>query len=507
MPTPTGRTQKVGLLRGSGAGVLGSDDAAEGREQDGAAALRRLKVVGVALPVLFILILELVPFELIRIGLIDRDFFAGYGFHIVLVTFTLLGIVGFTFVMFHFIDRAQAERARVVADLQRRQREGHGFYDVLLRISNQDGLADILAAVAGHARDLMASDLATVCLDDETTQSVQIDSSHAGAAALREGVCISPQADGSYSLQDLHHVRSLRSSAKFKESLEVQIQSRDTALGELWIGRKSELPFSERDRRFLLTLSDLASIAVTSARMRESERQGAILAERERIARELHDSLAQVLGATHLRLRALGSGDDARTSEAITAELAQLADICEEGYRDARGAILDLHESSQTDRDLLDSLRAYLDKYSHQCGVATSLEAALDHDLNLPPRSEIQIIRVIQEALTNVRKHSGAASAAVRVTQKNGTVTFVVEDNGRGFDSAEALLDRDGFGLHSMRERMELIGGTLLTDSASGRGTRVVAEVPYARRPGANPRGGEDPADGASPRDADARNN
>ena len=144
----------------------------------------------------------------------------------------------------------------------------------------------------------------------------------------------------------------------------------------------------------------------------------------------------------------------------------------------SRGAILDLHESSRVDRDLIDSLRAYLDKYSRQYGIATSLEASLKHDLALPPRSEIQIIRVVQEALTNVRKHSGAAAATVRVTEDSGTVTFVVEDDGRGFDLTEELLDRGGFGLRSMRERMELIGGTLLTDSASGRGARVVAELP-----------------------------
>jgi two-component system nitrate/nitrite sensor histidine kinase NarX len=455
-------------------------------DRDGSGDLRRLKVIGVALPVFFVLVLELIPFELIQLDLIDRDFFAGYGFHIVLVSFTVLGIVAFSFAMFHFIDRAQAERARVVADLQRRQREGHGLYDVLLRISNQEALAEILAAVARHARELLSADHATVCLNDATTRSLEVDPTHPGAA-LREGVCVSPDADGSYLLEELGEGRALRSSGDFSESLLVQVQSRDTMLGELWVGRRAARPFSERDQRFLATLSDLASIAVTSARMRESERQGAILAERERIARELHDSMAQVLGATHLRLRALGSRDEAQVDEEIAAELAQLADICEDGYRDARGAILDLHESSQTDRNLLDSLRAYLDKYSQQCGVAASLETALGQDLALPPHSEIQIIRVIQEALTNVRKHSGAVSAAVRVTQANGTVTFVVEDNGCGFDSAEALLDRDGFGLHSMRERMELIGGTLVTDSASGRGTRVVAEVPYPRRGASNP--------------------
>jgi two-component system nitrate/nitrite sensor histidine kinase NarX len=410
------------------------DRVAAGRE-----GLRRLKVIGVVLPILFFL-----GIELIRLAFTEGG---GFGFHTVLMLFIVIAVIAFSFVMFHFIERAQAETAAVVADLMRRRREGHGFYDVLLRISNQEALEDILAAVARHARDLLASDDAAVCLDDATARSVQLDS---------------------------------RPSPELTENLRVPIQSRDTRRGELWIGRDAAIPYTERDRQFLATLSDLASIAVTGAQMRESERQGAILAERERIARELHDSLAQVLGAVHLRLRALGSREDDGVTPAIVLELTELADVCEEGYRDARGAILDLHHSSQTDRDLLDGLSAYLDKYSHQCGIAISLDTTLDHDLLLPPNSEIQIIRVIQEALTNVRKHSGAASAVVRIAQADGTVTFVIEDNGRGFDSAETLLDRDGFGLHSMRQRMELIGGTLLTDSASGRGTRVVATVPDA---------------------------
>lgn len=441
------------------------------RDRPGAGYLRRLKVVGVVLPVLFILALELIRFSVIEKG------FADYSPHIVLAVTTVVGVIAFSFVMFHFIGRAQTETAQVVSDLRRRQREGHAFYDVLLRISNQEPLADILAAVARHARELLASDAAAVCLDDATTRSVQRDLTSAGGASLREGVCVLPDANGSYGLHAPGEMRSLRSSPELEESLRVPVQSPERTFGELWIGRRSALPFSERDRQFLTTFSGFASIAVTSARMRESERQGAILAERERIARELHDSLAQVLGAVHLRLRALGSREDAEVA-AIGLELTELADICEEGYRDARGAILDLHHSSRTEHDLLDSLRAYLDKYSHQCGIATSLDTALDHDLILPPASEIQLIRVIQEALTNVRKHSGAASAVVRITQANGMITFAIEDNGRGFDPSDALLDRDGFGLHAMRQRMELIGGTLLTDSASGRGTRVVATVP-----------------------------
>ncbi len=435
--------------------------------------LRRLKLAGAALPVLFILALELIRLTVIEKGTAD------YSPHIALALVTIVAVVAFSFVMFHFIARAQTETAQVVANLRLRQQQGHAFYDVLLRISNQEPLADILAAVARHARNLLAGEHAAVCLNELTARSVQLDPTRTGGVLWPGGVCILPDANESYDLHDASFVHSLRSSAELKESVRVQVQSSDRALGHLWVGRSSEIPFSGRDQAFLKTLSGFASIAVTSARMRESERQGAILAERERLACELHDSLAQVLGAVHLRLRGLASGEGELEPE-IALELIELADICEEGYGDVRGAILDLHESSRGEGNLLDSLSAYLDKYSRQCGIATSLQSDLDRDLTLPPRSEVQIIRVIQEALANVRKHSGAATATVRLSEHEGTVMFLVEDDGLGFDITPKLFEQGGFGLHSMRERMEMIGGTLLTDSAAGRGTRVVGRLPHA---------------------------
>jgi two-component system nitrate/nitrite sensor histidine kinase NarX len=103
----------------------------------------------------------------------------------------------------------------------------------------------------------------------------------------------------------------------------------------------------------------------------------------------------------------------------------------------------------------------------------------LEEEPRLSPKAEVQIIRVIQEALTNVRKHAAASSAVVRVSSEEAAVFFEIEDDGRGFDLARSLLDRDSrFGLQTMRERMELIGGTLSVDSAPGRGTRLVARVP-----------------------------
>jgi nitrate/nitrite-specific signal transduction histidine kinase len=383
--------------------------------------------------------------------------------------------------------------AQLVADLQRRKYEGHAFYDVLLQISNQSPPPEVLSAVVKHARDMMSSDEAVLSLDEDASRSVQFAGTLEGNTAFADGTaCITAEvgprhnAHGPDEMHNAHgpdEICPVRSSPDWIATMAVPIRGPIGTLGELWIGRRSNISFTERDRGFLVTLSGLAAIAITSAQMRENGRQRAVLDERGRIAREMHDSLAQVLGVTHLRLRALDAREEVRDSTEIATELAELADICQEAYRDVRESILGLRGSNRTERGLLDNLRAYLAKYSQQCEIATSLDGDLDHALALSPRCEVQVIRVIQEALTNVRKHSGATSAIVRVTESDSTTTFVVEDNGHGFDPGESLIDRDRFGLYTMRERMDLLNGSLTVDSAPGRGTRVIAVVPERSHP------------------------
>ncbi|NMM22440.1 MAG: GAF domain-containing sensor histidine kinase [Phycicoccus sp.] len=373
--------------------------------------------------------------------------------------------------------------AQLVADLQRRKYEGHAFYDVLLQISNQNPPPDILSAVVQHARELMGSDEAVLSLDEDASRSVQFAGASEGGGSFAEGTsCMTSEAGSRHQDHGPATVCPIRSSPDWNADMAVPIRGPIGLLGELWIGRRSDVLFTERDRAFLVTLSGLAAIAITSAQMRENGRQRAVLAERERIAREMHDSLAQVLGVTHLRLRALDTRDEVCQNPIVAVELAEIADICEDAYQDVRESILGLRDSSKTERGLEDNLRAYLVKYSQQSKIEASL-SSVDHELALSPRCEVQVIRVIQEALTNVRKHSGAKSAVVRITESDSSTTFVVEDDGHGFDQGGSTLDRDGFGLFTMRERMALLNGSLTIDSAPGRGTRVTASVPERSHP------------------------
>jgi signal transduction histidine kinase len=373
---------------------------------------------------------------------------------------------------------ASIQIGQFVVDLKRRQREGHGLYSVLLQISNQHDLAEILSDIVRHARELLGADEATMCLSETSSRAIQLDVPAGVAPALMDGtICVTGTPDR-FVAQHERNPCMVRLAPDIRATVEAPIRSPDGALGDIWLGRRSGAPFTERDRQFLVTLSDLASIAITSARMRESERQGAIVAERERIAREMHDSLAQILGVTHLRIVALGSRPEIASLPKAVAELADLATLTEEAYRDVREAILGLREASRVDRGFIDSLGAYLEKYSRQSGIPATLETSIDGELALPPRSELQIIRVIQEALTNVRKHGAATSVAVRLSEGPEGTTIAIVDDGCGFDVAETLLGREGFGLHTMRERMELVGGTLTIDSAPGRGTRIIAVMP-----------------------------
>jgi two-component system nitrate/nitrite sensor histidine kinase NarX len=252
------------------------------------------------------------------------------------------------------------------------------------------------------------------------------------------------------------------------------LRGADGFLGELCVVRVDGRPFTERDRELLGALADLAAVAVGTARLREKEEQLAVVAERDRIARELHDSIAQVLGVIHLRLRAIEPEVVDAPGNGVATEVRDLADLADEAYRDVREAILGLRETVGEAEGLEGALREYLRKYSRQTGIKTSLDCDGEARRAVSPRSEVQLLRVVQEALTNVRKHAGAHHVAVSLHVVDGVVRLAIMDDGQGFDPTrlEESLDH-GFGLASMRERAEQVGGELAVHTAPGMGTRI----------------------------------
>lgn len=194
--------------------------------------------------------------------------------------------------------------------------------------------------------------------------------------------------------------------------------------------------------------------------------------ERRNIARDLHDEIGQVLTGRKLLLEARGetpSADDGNRRQAI--------DLLDDLMRKVRDLSLDLRPSMLDEMGLVPTLYWMVRRYSSQTGV----DVELAHDTldgRLGDSVETAAYRIVQEALTNVARHASTDSARVPLHQANGTLGIVVEDHVAGFDPEEVLSRSSLVGLAGIRERAQLLGGTLQVESGEGEGTRVRVALP-----------------------------
>jgi NarL family two-component system sensor histidine kinase LiaS len=152
------------------------------------------------------------------------------------------------------------------------------------------------------------------------------------------------------------------------------------------------------------------------------------------------------------------------------------------------GLIQELRPLALQDKRLAGALRDYVPAWSRQYGIATELEVAGAD--GLPPVVEEALWRVTQEALSNIARHSAARAVQVTLADGDGPARLTITDNGRGFDPGAGA--GAGVGLHSLRERMEALGGTIRVESRAGAGTRITAECPAAVPDGAEPQAGKE---------------
>jgi len=367
-----------------------------------------------------------------------------------------------------------------LADLRREEHERTALYGVAIQLTGRAELRELLDLITKHARELLGAERAVACLADPRVDGHGHDWTERLAMADDGSSCLLAHPTDEGATDHHNPACPIQHDGPTAAVLARPLRGADGFLGELCVMRTTGVPFTDRDRELLGALADMAAIAVGTARLREAEQQYTIVAERDRIARELHDSIAQVLGVIHLRLRSLEPEVRDDPGNGVATEIADIAEIADEAYKDVREAILGLRESITSADGLEGALGEYLRKYSRQTGIVATLHCNGSAHRALAPRSEIQLLRVVQEALTNVRKHAGARHAAVSLNADDGVVTLAVMDDGTGFDPGrlEEAFDH-GFGLASMRERVELIGGTLAVHTAPGKGTRVEVRLEH----------------------------
>jgi signal transduction histidine kinase len=209
------------------------------------------------------------------------------------------------------------------------------------------------------------------------------------------------------------------------------------------------------------------------ARLRVLEVERAALEERARLSRELHDGLAQNLWLAKLKVGRLAALPQLGPEAAAVTE--ELAMAVETGLVEAQQAVAAMRLAGEPSGSLQDVLSRTVHEFSDRFGVRAELDCRTDLPC-LPPRVQAEVLRIVQEALSNVRRHANATVVRVRASVDTDQLVVAVRDNGRGFQPAG--VGRTAYGLASMRERAALIGGQLSIESAPHDGTRVRLVAP-----------------------------
>jgi len=250
----------------------------------------------------------------------------------------------------------------------------------------------------------------------------------------------------------------------------------------LCVGSAEERTFSAEERELATALAAQAAITLEHSRLDAEVRRLAILEERTRIARDIHDGLAQSVSLLHLKIRQaqvmIPPGQVAQIGNALE----EMAGISAAAYDEIRQSIYGLRTMVSGSLGFVSTLTELLHEFSVQNDILVKLDADGAETVRLSPASEPQVIRIVQEALNNVRKHAQTDRARVCVELKEGWLSVSVQDDGRGFDPAQfAAPNGLHFGLQGMRERAERLGGKLEIVTALGRGTCVMVLLPLEK--------------------------
>ena len=444
--------------------------------------LRRLKWLAILGPLVFLLALEVTR------QAISPQVFRAWPGYVLLGGIVLLATLLFAEVIFTAIGRLQDQ-------LMYQNRELFALHEAGVTIVGDLDLDTVLQRVVDQARTLVgarygalsylreeggiAAFLTSGITPDERAQIGPIPVGHGLlGVVLTEGQRLRLPDLG----RDPRSVGFPPHHPPMRSLLAVPIGSQGRVVGNLYLTEKKVmLEFDTSDEETLERFATLAALAIENARLHRQVRALAITEERERIAREMHDSLAQVLGYVNTKAQGAQALLQRGQTERGAEQISQLAEAARAAYADVRESILGLRTSLDPERGFLDTLREYVTRWQEQSGVSTVLivpEGQGDR-LSLPPLSEVHLIRIIQEALTNVRKHANATRVQILVAEHGGWVNAAVEDDGVGFTPnalGRGTLPR--FGLATMRERAEAIGGTFAVTATPGHGTRVEVGLP-----------------------------
>jgi len=273
---------------------------------------------------------------------------------------------------------------------------------------------------------------------------------------------------------DAHKINGIKSAAA------APLVSGGEQLGVLVMVAQQTDRFLMRQASFLSAIAHQAALAISNAQLHAQVQQMAIIEERYRLSREMHDGLAQTLGSLGWQLDHLKNLLEQQDYQTAVQELTNTRQMTREAYMDVREAIDGLRLACEHPGGLAGALAEYVSDFHDRTDIEADFQL-IGEKCILSPQTELQLQRIVQEGLTNARKHANAQHVWVKLQHVPNRIEMTIADDGQGFDPTLPR-GRHHVGLSSMRERIQGLGGSFTLATSPGQGTRITVTTPIQEK-------------------------
>ena len=375
------------------------------------------------------------------------------------------------------------ENARLYEETRQRLAESQGVQRVTTSLLRKNSLKEVLEIICNEALNLTdATGSAVLLLENGDTLRITsaigevllamdilpVDGSLAGRAVLGGEPVLFNEVE-SLNLEYLRH-RGIRSL------LAAPLKVESTIIGVLDVINKVG-GFSKEDVRIISLFADQAAIVIEQTQLHQQVEQMAVMEERQRLSRELHDSVTQALYSVNLYAEAARRALKAGKKEVSLENLKKLREMTREALLEMRLLVFELHPSILEKEGLVAALQSRLAAVESRSGLQTGIQ--VEGERRLAIGLEEELYRIAQEGLTNAVKHAHARTVRIDLKYTPGQVRMELSDDGAGFDPG-AVNGSGGMGLRSIRERVRRMNGRLDIGSSTETGTTLVITVPSA---------------------------
>ncbi len=391
----------------------------------------------------------------------------------------------------------EAKVSAKTAELQEKQERLEALYEVTSLIATARSLDELARGFVGYVARAVHADGIALRWSDESNQRYVMLASQGLPAYMTDGErCL--KADechcGTPDVAPGARVIPIRSMAQdglqycseagFETLVSIPVQLKDRLMGEVDLFFHASVDMSPSARSLLEALATHLASGMENFRLNALKNEAAVSQERNFLASELHDSIAQSLAFMKMQVEMMRGALADRNGTEVERILGELDAGLREGTSDVRELLVHFRTRTNAE-DIEDALLSTLQKFEHQSGIHGTLSVR-EHGLPLPPDIQIQVLHIVQEALSNVRKHARASQVWLDV-QQQPLWRFEVRDDGCGFDGSTGPADETHVGLRIMSERAARIGAQVEVFSTPMRGTSVVLTLPPLTSPPNDP--------------------